>query len=56
MAWIADGLEERMVMCFVGVRLRWFWARRMANTMDPRSELKAVAVMPRRREECSVSA
>jgi hypothetical protein len=43
-------------MCFVGEQLRWFWARQMADTMDPKSALKAVAVMPRKCEECSVSA
>ena len=55
MAWMADGLGERMVICFIGERLRWFWARQMADTREPRSASKAVPVVPRRRCELSFS-
>ena len=55
MAWIADGLEKRMVISFVGERMRLLRARWAADTSDPRSASKAVADTPRVREECSIS-
>jgi hypothetical protein len=56
MAWMADGLWERLVIYFIGERLRLFWARQMAETREPRSASNAVAVVPRSRVAWSFSA
>jgi hypothetical protein len=44
---MAAGLVEKMMTLWVRSRLRWSWARQIAETNAPRSVLNAVAVMPR---------